>query len=216
MRDLGGYVNEDGVITKFNRFIRCNLPIGLEDEEIDYLKQIGITTVIDLRSLKESSRTKCQLNSDDFNYYNVDLNDNKICPFELEPVDSYMMVLENKERVYQVFKIIANSKGGVLYHCTAGKDRTGIITMLLLLIANVYDDDIIADYEVSYTYLRKMIRKMRLDDPNLPLYFGESKMETMEGVLEAFYKKYNSVYDYLLDIGITDYEFYVIRDMLLK
>lgn len=216
MRDLGGFVNKDGIVTKFNRFIRSNIPVNLEDEEIDYLKQIGITTVIDLRSEREVNRVKSGLNIELFDYYNVNINKNRYFMVDEDPIKSYMLIFENKDMLYKIFKIIVESEGGVLYHCTAGKDRTGIISMLLFLIADVYEDDIIADYQVSYTYLRKIIRKMQADDPSLPAYLGYSNMETMESVLELFHNKYNNVYDYLINIGITDLEFNMIRDKLLK
>ena len=104
-----------------------------------------------------------------------------------------MKTIEDKETISQVFHIIASSKDGVLFNCKAGKDRTGVIAMILLLLADVYDDDIIADYSVSCIYIRDEIKKMNEDNPDLPFFFGDSKLEYMEETLKLFRQKYKNI-----------------------
>ena len=87
--------------------------------------------------------------------------------------------------------------------------------MLILLLGGVADDDVIADYEVSYTFLRDKIRKIHLDNPDLPYFLGGSKLEYMEDILKMFYDKYNSVEEYMKKIGISDEEMNIIRGKLL-
>ncbi len=87
--------------------------------------------------------------------------------------------------------------------------------MLILLLGGVADDDVIADYEVSYTFLRDKIRKIHLDNPDLPYFLGGSKLEYMEDTLKMFYDKYNSVKEYMKKIGISDEEMNIIRGKLL-
>lgn len=65
-----------------------------------------------------------------------------------------MLFLKNQRRIQEIFKILANAEGGVLFHCTAGKDRTGVIAALLLGICEVSENDIIANYEVTNTYIQ--------------------------------------------------------------
>ena len=48
-----------------------------------------------------------------------------------------------------VFKTIVNAPGGVLFHCTAGKDRTGVVSAILLTLVGVSDEDIVYDYAIS-------------------------------------------------------------------
>ena len=65
----------------------------------------------------------------------------------------YTYLLDNKIKIKEIFDVIASSKGGVLFHCTAGKDRTGVVSALILGLCNVDRKDIIANYEVTYTYI---------------------------------------------------------------
>ena len=55
-------------------------------------------------------------------------------------------MLEGKDAIYKIFKIISNSESGVIYYCNAGKDRTGLITALILKLLDVSNDQIIQDY----------------------------------------------------------------------
>ena len=56
------------------------------------------------------------------------------------------------ERIKAFFEIVLNSEGTVLFHCTGGQDRTGIMSMLLLMVAHVDYCDIINDYLITSTY----------------------------------------------------------------
>ena len=202
MRDLGGYRTINNKETKFNVFIRSNVPQEMNDIEIKYLLDNNINTVIDLRNDTEISRKSNILNNDKFNYYNVSLIGDK-CPETEEDIPSgYINILDNKETIYKVFTILSSSEGGVLFNCTAGKDRTGVIAMLLLMLAKVPEDDIIADYSISYIYLREEIRKMHNDNPDLPAFLGQSKYKYMEQTIELFKNKYKNVENYFDYIGI--------------
>lgn len=214
MRDLGGYTTLDGKVTKYNRFIRSEFP-SLKKQSIDKLYDEEITTIIDLRNDKEVARRESPFNTDFFDYHNIDIIGGNTPLKEEDISKGYINILEDSDNMKKIFKIIAKSKGGVLYNCTAGKDRTGIVSMLLLLIARVSDDDIIADYEVSYTFLRDKIRKMHIDNPELPAFLGGSKLEYMEDTLQMFYDKYNSIENYMKKIGISEKEIELIRNKLL-
>lgn len=214
MRDLGGYTTLNGTTTKYNRFIRSEMP-QIGNDSINILLNNGITTIIDLRSSKELERKRNPLNNGKFDYYNIDIVGEKAPSKEEDIALGYIKITEDFDNIKKIFKIIANAKGGVLYNCTAGKDRTGIISMLILLLGGVADDDVIADYEVSYTFLRNKIRKIHLDNPDLPYFLGGSKLEYMEDTLKMFYDKYNSVEEYMKKIGISDEEMNIIRGKLL-
>lgn len=58
------------------------------------------------------------------------------------------MEIAHADCIKGVFKTIANSPGGVLFHCTAGKDRTGVVSAILLALVGVSDEDI------GYRYYR--------------------------------------------------------------
>ena len=215
LRDLGGYQTKDNKATKFNSIYRSDLPQNMEENEIKYLLDNNLKVVIDLRKEEEISRVKNSLNIPEINYYSVNLLGDK-CPNEENEIpEGYINIINNKETMYKVFEIIKNEKGGILFNCTAGKDRTGVVAMLLLLLAGCYDDDIIVDYQVSYTYIRETIRKIHIDNPDLPAFLGGSKLEYMEETLKLFYDKYKTINNYFKYLGFDDKEIEQIKAKLV-
>ena len=74
----------------------------------------------------------------------------------------YLALLHHGQDVFHtLFTRMANCDGMVLFHCTAGKDRSGVVAALLLSLAEVEDQDIIADYEISYTLIKPIIDQIR-------------------------------------------------------
>ena len=216
LRDLGGYLTKENKVTKFNSIYRSDLPKDMSDEEINYLLYNKLTTVIDLRKEDEVDRKSNCLNISEINYYNISLLGDK-CPNEEKDIPKgYMDILGNINTMNKVFSIIKDAKGSILFNCSAGKDRTGVVAMLLLLLAGVYDDDIIADYQVSYTYIRENIRKMHKDNPDLPAFLGGSKLEYMEETLKMFYDKYKNINNYFKYLGFNEKEIKKIKSKLVR
>lgn len=215
LRDLGGIINKDGIEVKLLRFIRSDLPTNITDNGIKFLKDNNFTTVIDLRKKDECiSNPNCL--KDYFDYYNINLVGNKFFKSQENFPNCYMNIINDYDNIKLVFKTIANSKGGVIYNCRAGKDRIGIISMLLLMLADVYDDDIIADYEVSYTYIRMLARKEHSKNYDVPFFVNRSEMETMEKTIELFYEKYDNIQNYLNIIGLSNEEINCIKNKLIN
>lgn len=215
MRDLGNYPTKSGGYTKNGTFYRSDLPKNMDDEEIKKILKLNISTVIDLRTEEEVNRKPNSLNIKNIDYYNVSLLGDKCPEFEKDIPIGYMNILSNNETMRKIFKIILNAKGSVLFNCTAGKDRTGMVAMLLLKLADVYDEDILVDYQISYTYLKEDIRKMHKDNPDLPAFLGESKMEYMEETLEMFNNKYGNIIDYFTNLGFSLDEILKIKSKLV-
>ena len=215
MRDLGNYPTKSGGYTKNGTFYRSDLPKNMDDEEIKKILKLNISTVIDLRTEEEVNRKPNSLNIKNIDYYNVSLLGDKCPEFEKDIPIGYMNILSNNETMRKTFKIILNAKGSVLFNCTAGKDRTGMVAMLLLKLADVYDEDILVDYQISYKYLKEDIRKMHKDNPDLPAFLGESKMEYMEETLEMFNNKYGNIIDYFTNLGFSLDEILKIKSKLV-
>ena len=215
MRDLGNYPTKSGGYTKNGTFYRSDLPKNMDDEEIKKILKLNISTVIDLRTEEEVNRKPNSLNIKNIDYYNVSLLGDKCPEFEKDIPIGYMNILSNNETMRKTFNIILNAKGSVFFNCTAGKDRTGMVAMLLLKLADVYDEDILVDYQISYTYLKEDIRKMHKDNPDLPAFLGESKMEYMEETLEMFNNKYGNIIDYFTNLGFSLDEILKIKSKLV-
>jgi protein-tyrosine phosphatase len=68
----------------------------------------------------------------------------------------YRLFLERKaERCAEAVAAVARAEGGVVFHCGGGRDRTGIVALLLLALADVEPEEIVADYERSNVRLRR-------------------------------------------------------------
>lgn len=217
-RSLGGYAAKD-LITKHGVFYRCGWMKKASDSDMEKVKSLGIKTVIDLRSKLELEKVANNLSDcEHINYIHVDLL-KRLDPDEMKTlseedsekyslINLYKYLLDNeKDSINTLISQISASvsNGGVLFHCSAGKDRTGLTAMLLLSIAGVNTLDIIADYEVSATYIQT---------------HGESALmgsdpRNMIQTLSYIKDKYTSPVEYLKSIGIDDTQLQIIRDSFL-
>lgn len=206
-RDLGGYPLAGGGETRFGRLLRSDAPITVTPQDAGLLRDLKVTTVIDLRHGEEIARNPCALaGQPGFVYHNVPIH--LSCNSLEDPSQvggSYFQVLtERAGDIARIFAIIAAAPGGVLYHCTAGKDRTGILSALLLELAGVARADIVANYQVSYTYLEDFIRQVCIENPDMPAFVGRSDSAYMNGFLDLLAQTYGGARRYLLGAGVVE------------
>lgn len=200
VRDLGGY-QADGGITKWGVYLRSAAMDNITDQDAAFLYQYGIRTVIDLRTASEFKKNNTE-------YLINTLASNKIIHQHIPVIDNYdditkhfyIHMVENAgDSFRQIFEYIAERLclGGILYNCFMGRDRTGVLSALLLMLCGVSEDDILADYMVSSIYLRPLAKKLSLSDD-----FISSRPEYMEEFLQYFKKHYINAEQYLLSIGV--------------
>ncbi len=219
-RDLGGYPTKDNKVTKFHVFIRSDRLTDITDKDSKFLKNYGITDIIDLRgntAIQSTFVSDDNINKKYFKFHYIPLSTLEYEQYANAEKDKenfnhgvgYTYVLENKSRIKEVFDILAESEGGVLFHCTAGKDRTGIISALILGLCDAYIKDIIANYEVSNTYLE--------DTDVIEKYSENLKKSSPEFIItfiENLLKKYDSFEDYILSCNVSKENIEKIRKKL--
>lgn len=71
------------------------------------------------------------------------------------------------------------TQGAVVFHCTAGKDRTGVLAAILLLLLGVAEEDIIADYQVSFTYNRRGVNQLLTRYPEMQALLAQSGEDSL-------------------------------------
>lgn len=221
-RDLGGYPTKDNTVTKFHVFIRSDRLTDITDKDSKFLKNYGITDIIDLRgntAIQSTFVSDDNINKKYFKFHYIPLSTLEYEQYANAEKDKenfnhgvgYTYVLENKSRIKEVFDILAESEGGVLFHCTAGKDRTGIISALILGLCDAYIKDIIANYEVSNTYL---------EDTDIVEKYSEnlkkSSPEFIITFIENLLKKYDSFEDYILSCNVSKENIEKIRKKFCK
>ena len=159
LRDLGGITTEDGRFLKNNQIFRSEhlveLDLGLLEE---ILSLYQIRTIIDLRTdeeVKKYQKYMKQLLSE-INYYQLPLQcENIIVDINLKESRNYdgyeylyYHLIKNESTVFRRgIEIVSNIKNRpILFHCIAGKDRTGIFAAILQLMLGISKEQIIIDY----------------------------------------------------------------------
>lgn len=164
-RDLGGLPTVDGRVTASGAIVRSDTPARLTAAGQQMLIDYGIRTIIDLRrpdQVAEEPTCSFSTNLTDLPHgLNISLEQHSADVDELirqagaQRAEVYRITVDhNQQAVAQIMKTVANApEGGILLHCSAGKDRTGIVAALLLTVVGVPDTLIAEDYVLSQKQL---------------------------------------------------------------
>lgn len=165
-RELGGYLTEDGRKIKWHKLLRCGSMAQLTKNDVDYLDQYGVRYIIDLRSPEESNYSpdkypdKAQYFQDTVYPFSFSLfknlgiiNNMRLGASNMDfGRQTYLQMLldphaqASYRKMFNV--LLENDKEGesVVFHCTAGKDRTGVAAFLILSALGVSEKQIVEDY----------------------------------------------------------------------
>lgn len=209
-RDLGGYATDEGKVTNYRIFLRSDGICHCDEKDITFLKEYPVKTVIDFRNDEELKAYPPQLKDvKGINYENVQFNIKEMKADITKEVSTfnvakgYVKLIEAKEIIRDIFKVIANNdEGCILFNCMSGKDRTGLVAMLLLGLAGVGKADIIANYQVSFTYMCENPRFIRdFSSSNSKVFY--SKADNIKSIYSYITDKYKNFYNYLLSCDIS-------------
>lgn len=174
------------------KYVRSDVPSNLTDEEIQWLIQNKITTIVDLRESKERQQKQCCLqNYPIFNYICLPVTGGNTIPSSVEKVSSsYINMVD--ENMNLIIDTILNSKTNVLYFCNAGKDRTGVVSAILLHQFNKDRNFIIEDYMQSKENLKNMIEIYTKQNPNINKEIITPQKRYMEEFLDYLEGAYHN------------------------
>ena len=151
-RDLGGLPLVAGGVTPSGVFIRSENPDLVTAEGWERLRARGVRTVIDLRRADERARDRAE-RPDWVTVVDVDLHDSDFAErYGADGLDGAALhyldrLRESPAAVLAALGAISDAApGGVLIHCVGGRDRTGLVAALLLVLAGVEPEAIVADY----------------------------------------------------------------------
>lgn len=218
IRDLGGYVRSTGGMTRWNRILRGEALHHLRDESVSQLEDNGLALVIDLRGPHETAITPHPfIDHPRVAYRNIVLFD-ALAPIVMaeNPFDMarrYCDALDGcGPQLAEVLRaIVAAPQGIVLFHCTAGKDRTGIIAALVLLACGVDRLDVAADYALTAqaTGLIGQLRERAINAGGRPDHIDRvlaSDAGTMMVMLDHLDGAHGGIEAYLAAIGLSPAE----------
>ena len=204
LRDLGGYPLAGRGSERFTRWgslYRGDLPKQVTQADRQRLRELGITTVVDLRSAEEIERKPDPLAQEPgIRYLHCPLAGDGRVPAPDEVPLSYMEMADGTGQMAGALQAIAEAPQAVLFHCTAGKDRTGVVAALLLWLAGVSEEDILADYIVSGPYLQQMLRAYCEAHPGAVVCPPQSAY--MSSFLRLFAQRYGTPWRYLEMLGV--------------
>jgi protein tyrosine/serine phosphatase len=233
VRDLGGLPTEDGRQTASARLLRADNLQELSPSDIAKLvRDIGVTTVVDLRSPKELEAEgpapldtvpsvrhahhpvlpELGANTDVAAEALLTKRSQAKSRYPHDPVcGHYLGYLEDRPgQVVGALRSIAHSEGAALVHCAAGKDRTGVVVALALTVAGVDPQAVVADYAASgerTEAIMARLRRSRLyasDIDSRPADLHRPRPETMTAFLEQIDSRYDGVVRWLADHGFSD------------
>lgn len=223
IRRLGGYETVDGHLTS-GQIVRSAGLHRLTPKGVGTLADLGIATVVDLRSEEERKREPTPdlayagIRSVAASVFAVDASPGGLAKDFHGYAPVYRSMLETGRAAYRtLFETIAETDGGVLFHCAAGKDRTGVASALLLKLAGVSDDVVVEDYALSESLLLPLFPAWlpRLRERGLTEAQGRSLLastpDAMEATLAYIQGRWGSAEGYMREIGMTPAAIEVVR-----
>jgi protein-tyrosine phosphatase len=232
VRDLGGHRTADGGETRYGSIIRADSIRQLTDAGWTAAVDYGVRSVIDLRmdvELEADPPAELPIEVVHMPFF----ADDPKAFVEVEAVSAaapddatatrevYLVFLERFRRnVAAAIAAVAHApEGGIVVHCMGGKDRTGLVTALLLRLAGVDDEQIGADYAASEERLRPRHEAWVAEagteaERERIRRISAAPAEAMVGVLEELERRYGGVDAYLRAGGLTDDDLRLVRDRL--
>ncbi|HYF63895.1 MAG TPA: tyrosine-protein phosphatase [Herpetosiphonaceae bacterium] len=213
LRDLGGYPTRDGGMTRWRTAYRADSLHALPLASQDLLVAAGVRTVIDLRSADEQAWEPSVFSAHPMVQYRPLPFYGSASPYE-QPVAADLAALYARDVDQYGAEIAAILRSlltpgtfPVAVHCALGKDRTGIITALLLGIAGVAPADIIADYALSAACLAGTLAAIRAQTPAEDLeaygFSLDCTPAVMARLLAHWDLRYGGIPGYAQAIGLT-------------
>lgn len=254
-RELGGYISEDGRKVKRGVLLRTGALSGMtEADRICLMEQYHLTDVIDFRTSFECAAAPDPV-MDPVAYHPIRILDEQgsqtagmaaaatgegfpleklveyIKSGKVHPEDMYVDIVQSaasKEGYRKFFEcLLEHKEGALLWHCSAGKDRTGLGAAFLLTILGVNRQTVLEDYSLTNVYFQDILKKMEIQLASFGL--TEAEMEVMRAVaggvnpaylekaLDTIEEQYGSLEWYLeKELGITEEKRLKLQEMYLE
>lgn len=243
-RDFGGYDSRYGGQITHRRLFRSAHHAQASDTDLEAMAQLGLAALVDLRRPRERDAQpsrrhagfaavviECALGDDVDPPHlaflrQTDLSPAAVRDFYLHYYSNAPFQAQHKELFQRYFEVLAERDGAVLIHCTAGKDRTGLLAALTHHILGAHEDDIVADYLLTNTATRVEERLPAMavgleeafgkkpSDVAVRAFLGVDA-EFLETGLAAIRAESGSIDAYLAKLGVDTARQDVIREKLL-
>lgn len=228
-RDVGGYPTSDGRTVRWRQVFRSDALHHLTRQDIAHLREeIGLGTVIDLRSSAElRSEGRGPLAQEPVAFHHLPLYDGQevrsSASADMTLMDRYFLLAEfAKQPIARVITTLAASDAPAVYHCAAGKDRTGVVSAVLLGLLGVPEAIIVADYAATRENLDAIVERLMSTEgyqemlSALPPDTMHAEPDTMAGFLTRLHDAHGSMAGYARSAGVSEESIDALRARLLE
>ncbi|HVE17886.1 MAG TPA: tyrosine-protein phosphatase [Ilumatobacteraceae bacterium] len=232
-RDLGGYATADGRTTLWRTLYRADGLYRLTPADVVALEPLGLNTVIDLRSVPElDERGRFPVDAHPVVFHHLPIVDKTWAQGdapEYERDEDFLiwayqdMLAVGAPRFAKAFEVLAGPDAlPAVFHCAAGKDRTGLLAALLLGSLGVSHADIVADYALTVAGMARFREWAAREWPewtermaSIPPAYTAALPEAMSHILDELCEQHGTIRDYVRSIGVTDHTLAALESVLL-
>jgi protein-tyrosine phosphatase len=222
-RDLGGYRTTDGRSIHWQRLFRADGLDKLTVDDVEALRPIGLQSVIDLRSQAEIDRVgRFPVETHPVTWHHLSITDTTWDRDEAlkahRTADDFLtrayaqMLRDGAPRFAKAFELLADTDAlPAVFHCAAGKDRTGILAALVLGSLRVDTETIVADFALTEDSMPKFIAAMQARYPervaemaSVPPAFMSANPAAMRSTIRSITADHGSIRNYVREIGVPN------------
>jgi protein-tyrosine phosphatase len=232
-RDMGGYPTSDGRTTRWGLLFRADGLYRLTGDDLDVVRTLGLRTVIDLRTFAElDERGTFPQDEHPVNFHHVPVIDSTWTEAQAgaatDAADflehAYVSMLEEGEHKLAQAMVTLCVPGALpaVFHCAAGKDRTGMLAMLVLGCLDVLPEYIVADYALTAEGMERMREWSAREYPELharimagPAVFSAAVPEAMLRMIGHVNRRHGSIKEFALALGVPSTAIDHLRSELL-
>jgi hypothetical protein len=229
-RDLGGYPTVDGRLTQWGVAFRSDALQELTIDDLIVLRDLGLRTVVDLRTGTELQRHGRGLLLDEpmrhvhLSVLPIESGESLATPPPVggDLAERYLWYLEvGSPSLAAALRLLADPTARPLvFHCAAGKDRTGVLSALTLSCLGVRRDDIVNDYVQTAAALDLILERLRGPDPSAYDARADPRNTleavTMERFLDGVERRFGGAIGWARSAGITEGTLDALRSGLLQ
>jgi protein-tyrosine phosphatase len=209
-----------GASTRWGQLFRSDTLHELTEADLEVLRGVGLASVIDLRTATERDRSgRGLLGQEAVAYLHVSVLQEEggesvaiPAPSDDDPAERYLWYLEvGHGALTEALTTVADPKNRPLvFHCAAGKDRTGVLAALILDILGVEHSVIVDDYAITATRMELILERLRRDPvwgnsvKEIPPGRVLAEPTTMERFLDLLYARHGGARAWALAAGIPE------------
>lgn len=227
-RDVGGYPTEDGHRVRWRRLFRADSLNRLTEEDRGAIRHLGVVTVVDLRTTVEVEEGRFPVEQVPVAFHHLPFMESVPDPEVFAAVPGLLgstyvdMLDEAGHMVAAAVEVLADpTNQPAIYHCTAGKDRTGVLSAMILGLLGVPDEVIVEDYALSAHAMAALKERLAERYPDFADQIRDATEmfsaapENMERLLATIRERHGSFEDCARALGITASTVASLRSSLL-